>query len=302
MELLTPLSKSVNALTLSTIADNETFDAIVNELQGLKNKEAEISRTNAEGILDGTLSQARLIAKAKALTEKLEKERRPNLEKFGELVGYSFGMVRKYLDLFKANEKAEPEGRTIESFKALNRSVIANGKRPIYGIQAFTDYLNGLDIYRSSITKEAEKAEAKKQKEAQKAEAEAEKAEAKKQAEAEAVANLRNSVLEISKVSMNGLIKEDIRVKIYSTDNINPVVISSVRVSELEKAFNLILNLAKKAEAETIAKTACKSIDTDNELAEKGQKAVINKKVQKIKNEQAAKLALAESLKEAMMG
>ena len=160
----------VNALTLSTIADNQTFEAIIHELQGLKKAETETAQNSAEAILDGTLKQGKLIAKAKTLTDKLEKERRPNLEKFGELIGYSFGMVRKYLDLIKAYEKAEKEGRNLESFKALNRSVIANGKRPIYGIQAFTDYLNGLDIYRSSIAKEAEKAQRKAEKEAEKAE------------------------------------------------------------------------------------------------------------------------------------
>lgn len=294
--------KSVNALTLSTIADNETFDAIVHELQGLKNKEAEISRTNAEGILDGTLSQAKLIAKAKALTEKLEKERRPNLEKFGELIGYSFGMVRKYLDLIKAYEKAEKEGRNLESFKALNRSVIANGKRPIYGIQAFTDYLNGLDIYRSSIAKEEEKAQKRAEKEAEKAEKEAEKEEEKKIKEAEKVNELRNSVLNISMVSMNGLIKEDIQVKIHGTNNDRPVILSSVRSSELQKAFDIIINLVQKAENKAVSEISGKVIDTEKEFKAKGEKAVRNKKIKALQDEQASKLALADSLREAMMG
>lgn len=292
----------VNALTLSTIADNETFDAIVNELQGLRKAETETAQNSAETILEGTLKQGKLIAKAKQLTEKLEKERRPNLEKFGELIGYSFGMVRKYLDLIKAYEKAEKEGRTIETFKALNRSVIANGKRPIYGIQAFTDYLNGLDIYRSSIAKEAEKAQRKAEKEAEKAEKEAEKEEEKKIKEAEKVNELKNSVLNISMVSMNGLIKEDIRVKIHATNNDKPVILSSVRSSELQKAFDIIINLVQKAENKAVSEISGKVLDTEKEFKAKGQKAVINKKIKALQNEQASKLALADSLREAMMG
>jgi len=292
----------VNALTLSTIADNETFDAIVNELQGLKKAETETAQNSAETILEGTLKQGKLIAKAKQLTEKLEKVRRPNLEKFGELIGYSFGMVRKYLDLIKAYEKAEKEGRTIETFKALNRSVIANGKRPIYGIQAFTDYLNGLDIYRSSIAKEAEKAQRKAEKEAEKAEKEAEKEEEKKIKEAEKVNELRNSVLNISMVSMNGLIKEDIQVKIHATNNDKPVILSSVRSSELQKAFDIIINLVQKAENKAVDEISGKVIDTEKEFEAKGKKAVINKKIKALQDEQASKLALADSLREAMMG
>ena len=294
--------QSVNALTLSTIADSETFDAIVNELQGLKKAETETAQNSAETILEGTLKQGKLIAKAKQLTEKLEKERRPSLEKFGELIGYSFGMVRKYLDLIKAYEKAEQEGRNLESFKALNRSVIANGKRPIYGIQAFTDYLNGLDIYRSSIAKEAEKAQRKAEKEAEKAEKEAEKEEEKKIKEAEKVNELRNSVLNISMVSMNGLIKEDIQVKIHGTNNDRPVILSSVRSSELQKAFDIIINLVQKAENKAVDEISGKVIDTEKEFKAKGQKAVINKKIKALQDEQASKLALADSLREAMMG
>ena len=294
--------QSVNALTLSTIADSETFDAIVNELQGLKKAETETAQNSAETILEGTLKQGKLIAKAKQLTEKLEKERRPSLEKFGELIGYSFGMVRKYLDLIKAYEKAEQEGRNLESFKALNRSVIANGKRPIYGIQAFTDYLNGLDIYRSSIAKEAEKAQRKAEKEAEKAEKEAEKEEEKKIKEAEKVNELRNSVLNISMVSMNGLIKEDIQVKIHGTNNDRPVILSSVRSSELQKAFDIIINLVQKAENKAVDEISGKVIDTEKEFKAKGQKAVINKKIKALQEEQASKLALADSLREAMMG
>lgn len=324
MEQLTP-PQSVNALTLSTIADNETFEAIVHELQGLKNKEAEINRTNAEGILDGTLSQAKLIAKAKALTEKLEKEQRPNLERFGELIGYSFGMVRKYLDLMKAYEKAEPEGRTIESFKALNRSVIANGKRPIYGIQAFTDYLNGLDIYRSSIAKQEEIAQKKAQKEAEKKIKEAEKEEEKKIKEAEKVNELRNSVLNISKVSMNGLIKEDILIKIHATNNDRPVILSSVRSSELQKAFDIIINLVQKAENKAVSEISGNTIQTEEEVNLSNREALINNKTQQIKDKQnkhyekkakiakikemklielsqAEKLAAADAIREAMMG
>jgi len=292
----------VNALTLSTIADNETFDAIVHELQGLKKAETETAQNSAEAILEGTLKQGKLIAKAKTLTDKLEKERRPNLEKFGELIGYSFGMVRKYLDLIKAYEKAEKEGRNLESFKALNRSVIANGKRPIYGIQAFTDYLNGLDIYRSSIAKQEEIAQRKAQKEAEKKIKEAEKEEEKKIKEAEKLNELRNSVLNISMVSMNGLIKEDIQVKIHATNNDRPVILSSVRSSELQKAFDIIINLVQKAENKAVDEISGKVIDTEKEFKAKGQKAVINKKIKALQDEQASKLALADSLREAMMG
>jgi len=292
----------VNALTLSTIADNEQFASIVHELLGLRTAESETARNSAETILDGTLKQALLIAKAKTLTDKLEKERRPNVEKFAELIGYSYGMARKYLDLEKAYIKAEKEGRNIETFKELNRSVIANGKRPIYGIQAFTDYLNGLDIYRSSIAKEAEKAQRKAEKEAEKAEKEAEKEEEKKIKEAEKVNELRNSVLNISMVSMNGLIKEDIQVKIHATNNDKPVILSSVRSSELQKAFDIIINLVQKAENKAVDEISGKVIDTEKEFEAKGKKAVINKKIKALQDEQASKLALADSLREAMMG
>jgi hypothetical protein len=292
----------VNALTLSTITDNEQFASIVHELLGLRTAESETARNSAETILDGTLKQALLIAKAKTLTDKLEKERRPNVEKFAELIGYSYGMARKYLDLEKAYIKAEKEGRTIETFKALNRSVIANGKRPIYGIQAFTEYLNGLDIYRSSIAKEAEKAQRKAEKEAEKAEKEAEKEEEKKIKEAEKVNELRNSVLNISMVSMNGLIKEDIQVKIHATNNDKPVILSSVRSSELQKAFDIIINLVQKAENKAVDEISGKVLDTEKEFKAKGQKAVINKKIKALQDEQASKLALADSLREAMMG
>ena len=298
----TTTTESVNALTLCTIADNEQFAVIVSELANLRNAESETARTGAETILDGTLKQALLIAKAKTLTDKLDKEKRPNVEKFADLIGYSYGMTRKYLDLEKAYIKAETDGRDIDTFKALNRSVIANGKRPIYGIQAFTDYLNGLDIYRSSLAKEQEKAEAKKQKEQQKAEAEAEKEQAREQAEAEAVANLRNSAFTISKVSLNGLISEDIQLKIISTDNINPVVLCSARYSDLEKAFNIILNCVRKVENETAEKITAPILKTDAELIEAGQKAVKNKKIQKIKDSQAAEIALEDKIREAMLG
>jgi hypothetical protein len=294
--------QSVNALTLSTIADNEQFASIVHELLGLRTAESETARNSAETILDSTLKQALLIAKAKTLTDKLEKERRPNVEKFAELSGYSYGMARKYLDLEKAYIKAEKEGRNIETFKELNRSVIANGKRPIYGIQAFTEYLNGLDIYRSSIAKEAEKAQRKAEKEAEKAEKEAEKEEEKKIKEAEKVNELRNSVLNISMVSMNGLIKEDIQVKIHATNNDKPVILSSVRSSELQKAFDIIINLVQKAENKAVDEISGKVLDTEKEFKAKGQKAVINKKIKALQDEQASKLALADSLREAMMG
>jgi hypothetical protein len=294
--------QSVNALTLSTIADNEQFASIVHELLGLRTAESETARNSAETILDSTLKQALLIAKAKTLTDKLEKERRPNVEKFAELIGYSYGMARKYLDLEKAYIKAEKEGRNIETFKELNRSVIANGKRPIYGIQAFTEYLNGLDIYRSSIAKEAEKAQRKAEKEAEKAEKEAEKEEEKKIKEAEKVNELRNSVLNISMVSMNGLIKEDIQVKIHATNNDKPVILSSVRSSELQKAFDIIINLVQKAENKAVDEISGKVLDTEKEFKAKGQKAVINKKIKALQDEQASKLALADSLREAMMG
>lgn len=294
--------QSVNALTLSTIADNEQFASIVHELLGLRTAESETAQNSAETILEGTLKQALLIAKAKTLTDKLEKERRPNVEKFSELIGYSYGMARKYLDLEKAYIKAEKEGRNIETFKELNRSVIANGKRPIYGIQAFTEYLNGLDIYRSSIAKEEEKAQRKAEKEAEKAEKEAEKEEEKKIKEAEKVNELRNSVLNISMVSMNGLIKEDIQVKIHATNNDKPVILSSVRSSELQKAFDIIINLVQKAENKAVSEISGKVLDTEKEFKAKGQKAVINKKIKALQDEQASKLALADSLREAMMG
>lgn len=292
----------VNALTLSTIADNEQFEAIIHELLGLRTAESETARNSAETILDGTLKQALLIAKAKTLTDKLEKERRPNVEKFAELIGYSYGMARKYLDLEKAYIKAEKEGRNIDTFKELNRSVIANGKRPIYGIQAFTEYLNGMDIYRSSIAKEQEKAEAKKQKEIEKAEKEAEKEAEKAEKEAEKVASLRNSVLNISRVSMNGLISEDIQIKIHNTENINPVVLCNVRYSDLEKAFNIILNCVRKAENEISEKISEPTLKTDKELIKAGQKAVKNKEIQKIKDSQASEIALQDKIREAMLG
>lgn len=292
----------VNALTLSTIADNEQFASIVHELLGLRTAESETAQNSAEKILDGTLKQALLIAKAKTLTDKLEKERRPNVEKFAELIGYSYGMARKYLDLEKAYIKAEKEGRNIETFKGLNRSVIANGKRPIYGIQAFTEYLNGLDIYRSSIAKEEEKAQRKAEKEAEKKIKEAEKEEEKKIKEAEKANELRNSVLNISMVSMNGLIKEDIQVKIHATNNDKPVILSSVRSSELQKAFDIIINLVQKAENKAVSEISGKVIDTEKEFKAKGQKAVTNKKIKALQDEQASKLALADSLREAMMG
>lgn len=298
----TTTTESVNALTLCTIADNEQFTAIVQELLGLRNAENETARNSAEAILDGTLKQALLIAKAKTLTDKLEKDRRPNVEKFAELIGYSYGMTRKYLDLEKAYIKAEKEGRNIDTFKELNRSVIVNGKRPIYGIQAFTEYLNGIDIYRSSIAKEQEKAELRKQKEIEKAEKEAEKEAEKIEKEAEKVANLRNSVLNISRVSMNGLISEDIQIKIHNTENINPVVLCNVRHSELEKAFNIILNCVRKAESETAKKITGPTLKTDKELIKAGQKAVKNKKIQQIKDSQASKIALQDKIREAMIG
>jgi len=319
----TTTETSVNALTLCTIADNEQFAVIVSELANLRSAESETARTGAETILDGTLKQALLIAKAKTLTDKLDKEKRPNVEKFAELVGYSYGMTRKYLDLEKAYAKAEKDGRDIDTFKALNRSVIANGKRPIYGIQAFTDYLNGLDIYRSSTAKEVEKAEAKKQKEIEKAQKEAEKEAEKVQKEAEKEANLRNSAFTISKVSMNGLINEDIQLKIISTDNINPVVLCSARYSDLEKAFNIILNCVRKIENETAEKITAPTLETNDELNLSARTALINQKAQQIKDKQnrleqkkakiaeikemkkieltqAQKLAAAAAIKEAM--
>lgn len=302
MNTTTTTTESVNALTLCTIADNEQFTAIVHELLSLQSAESETARNSAESILDGTLKQALLIAKAKTLTDKLEKERRPNIEKFAELIGYSYGMTRKYLDLEKAYIKAEKEGRNLDTFKELNRSVIANGKRPIYGIQAFTEYLNGIDIYRSSIAKEQEKAELRKQKEIEKAEKEAEKEAEKIEKEAEKVANLRNSVLNISRVSMNGLIGEDIQIKIHNTENINPVVLCNVRYSELEKAFNIILNCVRKAENETAEKITGPTLKTDKELIKAGQKAVKNKKIQQIKDSQASKIALQDKIREAMIG
>lgn len=315
----------VNALTLSSIADNEQFASIVHELLGLKKAETETAQNSAETILEGTLRQALLIAKAKTLTDKLEKERRPNVEKFAELIGYSYGMARKYLDLEKAYIKAEKEGRNIETFKELNRSVIANGKRPIYGIQAFTDYLNGLDIYRSSIAKEAEKAQRKAEKEAEKKIKEAEKEEEKKIKEAEKVNELRNSVLNISMVSMNGLIKEDIQVKIHATNNDKPIILSSVRSSELQKAFDIIINLVQKAENKAVDEISGKTIQTDEETNLSNREALINHKTQQIKDKQnkhyekkakiaqikemkkielsqAEKLAAADAIKEAMMG
>ena len=113
---------------------------------------------------------------------------------------------------------------------------------------------------------------------------------------------LRNSVLNISMVSMNGLIKEDIQVKIHGTNNDRPVILSSVRSSELQKAFDIIINLVQKAENKAVDEISGKVIDTEKEFKAKGQKAVINKKIKALQDEQASKLALADSLREAMMG
>jgi hypothetical protein len=293
MNTTTTTAATVNALTLCTIADNEQFSFICSELANLLKSESETARTSAEAILDGTLKQAVLIAKAKTLTDKLEKERRPNVEKFSELIGYSYGMARKYLDLEKAYIKAEKEGRNVETFKELNRSVIANGKRPIYGIQAFTDYLEGKDIYAGSLAKLKEKEAQRAQKEAEKAEKEAEKEAEKAQKEAEKEASLRNSVLQISRVSMNNLIKDDIQVKIVSTETTKPIIFCSVNSSELEKAFNLILKGVKEYESKATNEMFGPIIETEEEITGKNEKALKN---------HAEKKAIEAAIREAMIG
>lgn len=309
MEQLTPPQEIGNALPifLPTEADNKAFTKAVEALILERAKGQGLQAKGAEAVLLNTTNQADLVAKLRALADKASEGHKVPAPRFAEIVGYSLKQVQNLLRLAKA--KAEPkevDGFThdIDGLKQLNRSRLAQGKRVTYGIEAVIRYLEGEDIY----SKEAEEAkeEAKLAKAKEREEAKANKR-AKEEAEAKAnkvleEAEAENSVLYIKAVSLNGRIKEDIQVKLYATSSANFVAQASCSSSDFRKVAELIAQAIEQGERKLLDRSSIKTLKTDQDLAEAKTKAEDKAKIAKAIEEQAAKQALADMLREGMMG
>jgi hypothetical protein len=309
MERTTTTEQIGNALPifLPTEADNKAFSKAVEALTLERVKGQGLQAKGAEAVLLNTTNQADLVAKLRALADKANEGHKVTAPRFAEIVGYSLKQVQNLLRLSKA--KAEPKEvngfvQNIEGLKQLNRSRLEQGKRVTYGIEAVIRYLEGEDIYSreaEEAKEEAKLAKAKEREEAKanklaKEEAEAKAEQVLKEAEAE------NTLLYIKAVSLNGRIKEDIQVKLFATSSSNFIAQASCSASDFRKVAELIAQAIEQGERKLSERIGGKTLKTDQDLAEAKTKAENKAKIAKAIEEQAAKQALADMLREGMMG
>jgi hypothetical protein len=292
---------------LPTEADNKAFAKAVEALKEERSKGYGLQAKGAEAVLLNTTNQADIIFKLRLLADKAAEDYKVTAPKFAELVGYSVKQVQNFVRLAKA--KAEPKEldgfvHDIEGFKQLNRSRLEQGKKATYGIEAVCRYLEGEDIY----SKEAEEA---KEEERLKKAKEREELKASKQAKEEAErkaeevleeAEAENSVLYIKAVSLNGRIKEDIQIKLFATDTANFMAQATCSSSEFRKVADLIAQAIEQGERKAIERSSVKTLKTSQDLAEAKAKAKDKVAISKAKEEQAANQAMADMIREGMLG